>query len=200
VLFNGKARCVACHQLNPSNPLGTDNRFHNIGVSARHQNFEDLARQALTALQKEGGIDAIDELALKTDMSELGRFMVTKDRSDIGGFRTSQLRNIGITGPYMHDGSMQTLWDVMDHYNKGGEPNPFLDGGIEPLALSEEEIDAVVAFMFAITDERFADQNRAMSDQQRARAQTQRPFRDTAMAMRQVFPFEQRVTGKPQPQ
>lgn len=200
VLFNGKARCVTCHQLNPSNPLGTDNRFHNIGVSARHQNFEDLARQALTALQKEGGIAAIDELALKTDMSELGRFMVTKDRSDIGGFRTSQLRNIGITGPYMHDGSMQTLWDVMDHYNKGGEANPFLDGGIEPLALSEEEIDAVVAFMFAITDERFADQNRAMFDQQRARAQTQRPFRDTAMAMRQVFPFEQRVTGKPQPQ
>ena len=42
----------------------------------------------------------------------------------------------------MHDGSMQTLWDVMDHYNKGGEANPFLDGGIEPLALTEDEIDA----------------------------------------------------------
>ena len=44
-LFNGKARCTACHQMNPSNPLGTDNRFHNVGVSARHQNFEDLARK-----------------------------------------------------------------------------------------------------------------------------------------------------------
>jgi cytochrome c peroxidase len=198
VLFNGKARCVACHQLNTSNPIGSDNRFHNIGVAARHQDFEALARQALTALQKQDGLAAIDELALKTNLSELGRFMVTKNRSDIGGFRTSQLRNIGITGPYMHDGSLTTLWDVMDHYNKGGEANPFLDGGIEPLALTEEEIDAVVGLMFTLTDQRFADQNRILADQQRARAQTQRPFRDTALAMREVLPFEQRVTAKPQ--
>jgi cytochrome c peroxidase len=198
VLFNGKGRCVSCHQLNQSNPLGTDNRFHNIGVAARHQDFEALARKALVALRKDDGVKAIDELALSTDLSELGRFMVTKNRSDIGGFRTSQLRNIGITGPYMHDGSMQTLWDVMDHYNKGGEANPFLDGGIEPLALSEEEIDALVAFMFTLTDQRFADQNRTLFDQQRARAQTDRPFRDTALALRQTLPFEQRVSGKPQ--
>jgi cytochrome c peroxidase len=198
VLFNGKARCMSCHQLNQSDPIGTDDLFHNIGVSARHQNFEDLAHQALVTLQKNDGLKAIDELALSTDMSELGRFMVTKNRSDIGGFRTSQLRNIGITSPYMHDGSLTTLWDVMDHYNKGGEANPFLDGGIEPLALTEEEIDAVVALLFTLTDQRFADQNRTMFEQQRARAQTQRPFRDTALAMRQTLPFEQRVTAKPQ--
>lgn len=198
VLFNGKARCVACHQLNQSNPIGSDNRFHNIGVAARHQDFEQLAREALTALQKQDGLAAIDELALKTNLSELGRFMVTKNRADIGGFRTSQLRNIGITGPYMHDGSLLTLWDVMDHYNKGGEANPFLDGGIEPLALTEEEIDSLVALMFTFTDQRFADQGRALADEQRARAQTQRPFRDTALAMREVLPFEQRVTAKPQ--
>jgi len=124
--------------------------------------------------------------------------MVTKNRSDIGGFRTSQLRNIGITGPYMHDGSLTTLWDVMDHYNKGGEANPFLDGGIEPLALTEEEINAMVAFMFTLTDQRFADQNNTIFEQQRVRAQTQRPFRDTALAMRETLPFEQRVTAKPQ--
>lgn len=198
VLFNGKARCMSCHQLNQSNPLGSDDRFHNIGVAARHQDFEGLAGKALAALQKNDGLKAIDELALSTDMSELGRFMVTKNRSDIGGFRTSQLRNIGLTGPYMHDGSLVTLWDVMDHYNKGGEANPFLDGGIEPLALTEEEIDALVALMFTMTDQRFADQNRALFEQQRARAATQRPFRDTALAMRQVLPFEERVTGKPQ--
>ena len=51
-LFNGKARCVACHPMNPSNPLGTDNRFHNVGVSARHQNFEGLAQKALKALAR----------------------------------------------------------------------------------------------------------------------------------------------------
>jgi cytochrome c peroxidase len=196
VLFNGKARCVSCHPLNRSNPLGTDNRFHNIGVSARHQDFEKLARQALAELQKQGGLDAVDRLALSTDMSELGRFLISKDRSDIGGFRTSQLRNIGITGPYMHDGSMQTLWDVMDHYNKGGEANPYLDGGIEPLALSEDEINAVVALLFSMTDQRFAEQNQALFDKQQATAQTQRPFRDEALAMRQTLPFEQRVMGQ----
>ena len=94
-----------------------------------------------------------------TDLSELGRFMVTHNRSEIGSFRTPQILNVGITGPYMHDGSMATLWDVMDHYNKGGEANPFLDGGIEPLALSEEEIDQVVAFLFTLTDVRFAAEN-----------------------------------------
>jgi len=198
VLYNGKARCMSCHPLNRSNPIGSDNRFHNVGVSARHQDFEKLARQALAELQKQGGLEAVNSLALSTDLSELGRFLVTKNRSDIGGFRTLQVRNVGITAPYMHDGSMQTLWDVMDHYNKGGEANPYLDGGIEPLALSEDEINAVVALLFTMTDQRFADQNRAAFEKQRATAQTQRPFRDEALALRRTFPFEQRVLGQQQ--
>ncbi len=79
----------------------------------------------------------LEELALGTDLSELGRFMVSKNQSDMGSFRTPQIRNVAITGPYMHDGSMETLWDVIDHYNKGGEANRYLDGGIEPLGLTE---------------------------------------------------------------
>jgi cytochrome c peroxidase len=196
-LFNGKARCVSCHALNPSNPSGSDSRFHNIGVAARAQNFEDLARRALEALGSDSDVQAVDELALQTDLSELGRFLVTKDRADIGAFKTEQLRNIALTAPYMHDGSMPTLWDVMDHYNKGGEPNPYLDGGIEPLALSESEINAVVAFMFALTDDRFADDNRRMLAQQQALARESRPFRDEAMAQREVLPYEMRVFGQP---
>jgi cytochrome c peroxidase len=187
---------MSCHQLNPSNPIGTDHRFHNVGVSARKQNFEALARQALEALGQQGGVQAVDRLALQTDLSELGRFLVTKDRADIGAFKTMQLRNIALTGPYMHDGSMKTLWDVMDHYNKGGEPNPFLDGGIEPLALNEEEIDAMVELMFALTDARFAEQNQRAVREQRKLAGTARPFRDTAMAEREVLPFEERVMGR----
>lgn len=194
-LFNGKGRCASCHMLNPTNPLGTDNRFHNIGVAARAQDFEKLARDALEALREEGGVEAVDELALQTDLSELGRFLVTKDRGDIGGFKTQGIRNVGVTAPYMHDGSMRTLWDVMDHYNKGGEPNPFLDGGIEPLALTEPEIDALVAFMFSMTDDRFAEANRAEMERQREIARERRPFRDEAMALREVLPYERRVQG-----
>src|SRR5208283_3610707 len=100
------------------NPLGTDNRFHNVGVSARHQNFEELAKKALAAIGDGASEKKLDELAVGTDLSELGRFMVTHNRSDIGAMRTPQILNAGITGPYMHDGSMPTLWDVMDHYNK----------------------------------------------------------------------------------
>jgi cytochrome c peroxidase len=192
-LFNGKARCVTCHALNPSNPVGSDNRFHNIGVAARHKDFEKLAGAALMTLAKDDGPDAVDKLALSTDLSELGRFLVSKQRSDIGAFKTSQLRNIAITGPYMHDGSMQTLWDVMDHYNKGGEANAYLDGGIEPLALSETEIDQLVAFMFTLTDHRFQAQSDAAFATQQKRAKTTRPFRDNALAQRQILPFETRV-------
>ena len=189
-LFNGKARCVTCHPMNPSNPLGTDNRFHNIGVSARHQDFNSLARRAMKALKADSSEKKLEELALSTEMGELGRFMVTKNRSDIGAFRTSLLLNVAITGPYMHDGSMPTLWDVMDHYNKGGEANAFLDGGIEPLALTEREIDQVVAFMFSLTDDRFAAENRRQLSLQKAAASKSRKFRDNDMAFRRKLAFE----------
>jgi cytochrome c peroxidase len=194
-LFNGKARCVSCHMINSSNPLGTDNRFHNIGVSARRQNFEALASQALGILKQNTDSQAIDKLALETDMSELGRFLVSKQRQDIGSFKTEQLRNVGLTAPYMHDGSLHTLWDVMDHYNKGGETNAYLDGGIEPLNLSENEISDVVAFLFSLTDQRFAAQNEAALREQQQLAAKKRPFRDNALAHREMLPFEQRVMG-----
>ena len=194
-LFNGKGRCAACHPMNPSNPLGTDNRFHNVGVSARHQDFEALGRQAIKLMADDPSEQKLDELAVGTDLSELGRFMVTRNRVDMGSFRTPLILNIAITPPYMHDGSLATLWDVMDHYNKGGEANPFLDGGIEPLALSEQEIDQLVAFLFTLTDVRFAEENGRQFDAQQAAAQKERPIRDEAMAQRQTLPFEQRVFG-----
>ena len=78
----------------------------------------------------------------------------------------------------MHDGSMVTLWDVMDHYNKGGVPNPYLDGGMQRLGLTEPEIDDMVAFLFTLTDDRFA----ALNTSERARQtalKTTRPQRDT---------------------
>lgn len=196
VLFNGKARCLSCHQVSSSSPIGTDNRFHNIGVSARHRDFEGLAKKALEALAKDSSKEAMDRFALQTDLAELGRFVVTRNRADIGAFKTMQIRNVGINAPYMHDGSVATLWDVMDHYNKGGEVNAYLDGGIEPLALTEKEIDQVVAFMFALTDSRFEADNRAEMERQRRLAQTRRPLRDEAAANRKQLSFERRSAGQ----
>lgn len=194
-LFNGKARCNSCHQISSSNPIGSDNRFHNIGVSARHQDFEQLALKGLEVLRKDNSMEMIDKLALETDLSELGRFVVTRNRSDIGSFKTPGVRNVGVTGPYMHDGSLTTLWDVMDHYNKGGEANPYLDGGIEPLNLSEQEVNQVVAFLFSLTDSRLAQESAAAEKSQREVAAKQRPFRDEDLTTRKVLPFEKRLNG-----
>jgi cytochrome c peroxidase len=91
---------------------------------------------------------------------------------------------------------MNTLWDVMDHYNKGGETNLYLDGGIEPLALTEKEVDQVVAFLFTLTDTRLAEDNAAEQTRQKQLATSQRPFRDEAAANRKVLQFEARVSGK----
>jgi cytochrome c peroxidase len=170
--------------------LGTDNRFHNVGVSARHQDFDSLAKQALKALEEDPSEQKLEELALATDMSELGRFLVTKNRSDIGAFRTPLILNVGITPPYMHDGTVETLWDVMDHYNKGGEPNLFLDGGMEPLALTEEEIDDIVALLFALTDVRFTQENERQMKLQKEQAQKERPLKDDDLAFRRKITFQ----------
>jgi len=199
-LFNGKARCMTCHPMNLSNPLGTDNRFHNIGVSARHQDFEELAARALTVLKSDPSEKKLEELALSTPMGELGRFMVTKIRSDTGAFRTSILLNVGISPPYMHDGSLPTLWDVIDHYNKGGEANAFLDGGMEPLALTETEIDQIVAFLFTLTDQRLAADNARQIAAQRKAARKSRAFRDDDLAFRRKLAFEDRVMGDKSPE
>ncbi len=179
-LFNGKARCNSCHAGNAINPLFTDHKFHNIGVAAKKQDFVTLAGEAVRVVRT-GDEKQIDELALQTKFSELGRFLVTKKENDIGSFKTSALRNIAVTGPYMHDGSFATLWDVMDHYNKGGEANPFLDGGMQRLGLTEPEIDDLVALMFALTSDELRAQERTALTQQR-RQKAKRPNRDTAAA------------------
>jgi cytochrome c peroxidase len=124
----------------------------------------------------------VDRAALETDMSELGRFLVTKQRNDVGAFKTSMLRNLVVTGPYFHDGSQETLWDVVDHYNKGGVQNPFLDGGIQRLGLKEAEIDDLVAFLASMTSSRYALLAKKELERQRALSRTRRPQRDTAAA------------------
>jgi cytochrome c peroxidase len=180
-IFNGKGRCTACHAFSTTSPLFSDQKFHNIGIAAHKTDFIALANKGV-AMVRSGDLEQIDHLALETDLSELGRFLVTKNFSDVGTFKTPNLRNIAVTGPYMHDGSLATLWDVMDHYNKGGVPNPYLDGGMQRLGLSEEEIDDAVAFLATLTSPQFktfGDQEMAT---QRSHKDT-RPERDTDVAM-----------------
>ncbi len=85
---------------------------------------------------------------------DLGRFDVTKRDRDRGAFKTPTLRNLSDTAPYMHDGSEKTLARVVDFYDKGGEPNKWLDGRIKPLHLTSAEKKELLAFLDALNGDR----------------------------------------------
>ena len=84
---------------------------------------------------------------------DLGRYTVTKDPRDWGVFKVPTLREIEHTAPYMHDGSLKTLEDVVDYYDKGGVPNKNLDSNIRKLNLSDPEKKDLVAFLKALSGE-----------------------------------------------
>jgi len=90
-------------------------------------------------------------IGMDKEQPDLGRFVVTKDPKDTGAFKTPTVRNVALTAPYMHDGSVATLAEVVDWYDKGGHPNPHLSDKIRPLKLSDEEKADLVAFMQACT-------------------------------------------------
>ena len=160
----------------------TDNDFHNIGIGIIRHNVVALARQA-EQLIKSGDTSAIDRAALQTDMSAVGRFLITKKEKDIASFKTPDLRNVLVTGPYFHDGSMETLWDVMDHYNKGdGLQDPYLDEDMQPLALTESDIEDLVAFLASLTSANYKEQGATELARQHTLSRTNRPQRDTARA------------------
>jgi len=184
-LFNTQARCNKCHALTDTQrdvTVFTDNDFHNIGIGIIRHNVVALARQA-EQLIKSGDTAAIDRAAIQTDMSALGRFLITKKDKDTASFKTPDIRNVLVTGPYFHDGSQATLWDVIDHYNKGdGLQNPYLDEDMQPLALTETDIDDLVAFLASLTSAIYKEQGAAELARQRALSRTSRPQRDTARA------------------
>ena len=156
-VFVGQGRCVSCHVVEQTQALFTDNEFHNIGIGINsiQKDVPRLAGEFLKA--KAQGVDV--DVAVLTDkkVSELGRFAVTEEFVGLGAFKTPTLRNIAATAPYMHDGSLKTLKDVVIHYDNGGvtkktdRVNDFLSGGIRPLDLNKQQISDLVEFMEALT-------------------------------------------------
>jgi len=100
-----------------SGPNFTDEKFHNTGVG------------------------------WGKEPADLGRFNITKNDGDRGRFKTPTLRGAALTAPYMHDGSLKTLEEVVEFYNKGGQANPHLDPIMEPLKLSPDDVQALVEFL-----------------------------------------------------
>lgn len=119
---------------------------------------------AQTASKRDSGVDSnaraanLDQRLLADPRAaELGRYAVSGRREDIGAFRTPSLRNVALTAPYMHDGSLATLREVVEHFNRGGATTPgrfarqYLSRELRPLGLHDEEIDDIVAFLESLT-------------------------------------------------
>jgi cytochrome c peroxidase len=162
-VFTNEGRCLSCHVVEQTQALFTDNRFHNIGVGINRIQG-DVPEIAGAFLKADATATEVD-IKVLTDArtSEIGRFAVSHNFDDLGSFKTPTLRNVAVTAPYMHDGSIANLRDVVVHYKNGGvthdgDPvNDFLSGGIRPLKLTDEQIDDLVAFMEALTSPQFAD-------------------------------------------
>jgi cytochrome c peroxidase len=120
-LFQGKAACAQCHRFTRESPFFTDGEYHNVGVGWGN------------------------------DKPDLGRYDVTKDKEDRGRFRTPGLRNVALTAPYMHDGSIATLAEVVAVFDRGGLPNNYLDERIKPLQLSPGEQADLLAFLESLS-------------------------------------------------
>jgi cytochrome c peroxidase len=146
-LFSGRAQCITCHQVATKPPaLFIDHDFHALNSDRRPagQALADLVDRYMRARQAGESLDAI--LLSDAKMSELGRFVVTQSPADIGKFKTPSLRNVAITAPYMHDGSVATLREAVDLeiYYRGNQ-----DG--HPLILTEQEKGELLAFLNTLT-------------------------------------------------
>jgi cytochrome c peroxidase len=126
-VFKDKAKgnCAACHTIGDTYALFTDGKFHNIGI----------------------GVNSEGEI------TDPGRYSETKSEKDRGAFKTPSLRNVGLSAPYMHDGSLKTLKDVVDFYAGGGNSNPNLDKEIKETKLTGQEREDLIEFLESLNGE-----------------------------------------------
>ncbi|MAH85339.1 MAG: hypothetical protein CBB68_14025 [Rhodospirillaceae bacterium TMED8] len=154
-IFLNKGDCVSCHTIGPDSAFFSDNKFHDIGYGWMRENL----RQTPPAISK---ITVTSDLTLEIDQkiissvglpleADLSRYEVTEKPADRGRFRTSSLRNIAITSPYMHDGGLSSLEEVIDFYDRGGGKHRLQDERIHPLNLSKKEKVDLQKFLESLT-------------------------------------------------
>ena len=98
---------------------------------------------------------SVQNNGLKSTSSDSGRMRVTRFEIDRDLYKVPTLRNIALTAPYMHDGRLQTLREVILHYQKGGESHINKSKVIEPFKLNESELDDLISFLNTLTDSEF---------------------------------------------
>ncbi len=161
-------RAIACYERTLVSGWSRYDRFFYEGdtnalTEAEHRGYDLFISSATKCSVCHSGFDLSDHsfrnVGLSLDHSEdPGRERITLNPSDRGKFKVPTLRNIALTAPYMHDGSLATLEEVVEHFAAGGVNDPNKDALIDPLDLSAQDKSDLVAFLRALTDDRSLDQ------------------------------------------
>ncbi len=143
-LFQGKARCVVCH----NGPNFTDGQFHNLGLPAAPYLTQPLVQATIRFDAQRMKVPAYQKVT-----TDLGRYLVTKNDKDIGAFKTPTLRNATDRGSFMHNGAFTTLAQVIDFYDSGGTDDPHKSPLMQPLHLSISDKQDLLAFLRSLAGE-----------------------------------------------
>ena len=160
-LFVGKAGCAQCHLVGDDGALFTDGAFHDTGLGYHADKIAARATAPVPVEIAPGRRVMVDRAAVESvglpRRTDLGRHEVTLDPADLWRFRTPSLRNVALTAPYMHDGSLLSLEAVVRFYDQGAVPHDALDTRLQPLGLAEDDIAALVAFLESLTSPDIAE-------------------------------------------
>ncbi len=152
-LFFGKARCIQCH----NGALATNQKYYNLGVPPAER-WEDDGLAQVT-FRYEIFAKGVTQEMYRELKDDPGLYFRTKQKADMGKFRTPPLRYTLYTAPYMHNGAFWDLEEVVQFYNEGGGENDFTDGTMaetksplmKPLGLTDDEVEQLVAFLEAFS-------------------------------------------------
>lgn len=142
-LFRGKANCIQCH----NGSMLSDGGFHNLGLAANQEIFRTPERHiTFRRFFKTLGVSEYANLR-----EDVGLYALTKRAEDWGRFRTPTLREVSNTAPYMHDGSLTNLEEVVEFYNRGGGEDKEKDLFLRPLELTQQEKSDLAAFLRSLS-------------------------------------------------
>ncbi len=152
-LFTGKAACSTCHSIGEKTALFTDQKRHNTGVGYAESMQKSPEKQRVQVAP--GVFVVVNSEHLKGVNTEkpgdLGYYEISQNPADRWAYKTPSLRNVALSAPYMHNGSLPTLAEVVKFYNQGGAANENLSPLLKPLGLSDRESDDLVAFLEALS-------------------------------------------------
>ena len=162
-IFSGKGNCTACHLVNEEYALFTDEKLHNTGIGFKSSMYvEPPRKKVVLAPGIEVDVDTsvyANDSAFRDEImpNDLGLYLITQDPNDRWKIRTPQLRNVELSGPYMHNGQLSTLKEVVEFYNQGGVTevgkmkNETISPLMFPLNLTENEVNDLVEFLKTLT-------------------------------------------------